>query len=137
MPAGTEISSAKAALIVGSTPITRRLALFSWLPDRQAGQSGQAITGLKVASWPAVDTGHARSGGDDRADGLVAHDLTRDAPPVLAGEAVEVGAADAGGGHLEQDLARARDRVGPILDGELPRTLVHQRLHGDLRVSPG
>jgi hypothetical protein len=50
---------------------------------------------------------HALAERGDRARGLVAHDLARHAPAVLAGEAVEVGAADAGRADPQQHLARS------------------------------
>ena len=63
------------------------------------------------------------------ADGLVSHDLARVAATVLAGIAVKVRAADAGGDHLDHCLARPRHRIGPFLNRDVVVIAQYQRSH--------
>jgi hypothetical protein len=63
------------------------------------------------------------------ADGLVSHDLARVAATVLAGIAVKVRAADAGGDHFDHCLARPRHRIGPFLNRDVVEVAQYQRSH--------
>jgi hypothetical protein len=61
----------------------------------------------------------------------MAHDLTGDTAAVLPGEAVEVGAADPGGGDPQQDLAGAGSGCRSLLDIEMPEVREDERTHED------
>ncbi len=96
-----------------------------------AGEARQAVTAADERERGDVPTDAPRgigvgAGGDDLAAELVAHHQ----PGRHRRAQLEVGAADAAGGHLQHEFAGSRRRIGDVDDLELVVVVQHGSTHG-------
>ena len=75
------------------------------------------------------ERGDARADARDHARGLVTHDDARPAATRRPEVAMDIGSADPGRAHADDDLAGGRQGIRPLLEPEPLRPVVHERSH--------
>ena len=102
-------------------------------------EGGISLIGVRGRMGDDIVNGHGVSEfgrtdsvtqGDHFAGSLVPHDHAGSPAAALAGEAMDVAAADADRLHLDQDLSRRRFGLGQSLQPHFPRCMKHNGLHG-------
>lgn len=84
------------------------------------------VKGNPVAHGPTGDT----VGVKYSTRGLVAHHLSREPAPGIAGIAMDIGTADSTYNHLDQQLSVGWDRIRDFFYRPAVRPVVHKRPHG-------
>ena len=106
-------------------------------PCREAAESAAPVGTAEPGDADALTRGEALAALDHARDDLMAGHERQPGLRELPVDDVEIGAADAAGGDLEEHLAGLRLRLGDVLEAQrLALPVEHHRAHG-LTVAPG